>query len=134
MFKVVFDTNILISAILFGGPPRKCLELVIEGKIKLFTSTDIVSEFESVLSREKFGVAEENLRYILSSIDSIVTYVSPDKTFNIIEKDPEDNKFIECATEAGADFIISGDNHLLELKKFQKIKIMEPANFLSEYF
>lgn len=134
MFKVVFDTNVLISAILFGGNSRECLELVVEGKVELFISGEIISEFEGVLRRKKFGVAEENLRYILSSVDSIVNYVSPGKKLSIIEKDPEDNKFIECALESGADFIISGDKHLLELEKFQKIKILTPTDFLKKYF
>lgn len=134
MFKAVFDTNILVSAILFGGPPRRCLQLVIEGKIELFTSGEIITEFEGVLRREKLGVAEENLRFILSAIDSIVTYVNPDGEFDIIEKDPADNKFIECAVEANTDFIISGDKHLLELGKFRKAEIIQPADFIKQYF
>jgi uncharacterized protein len=133
LFKVVFDTNVLVSAILFGGPPRECLELVIEGEIELYISKGIISEFEGVLRRDKFGVAEENLRYIISSIDLIAKFVSPKSKLNIIKKDPEDNKFIECALESEADFIISGDSHLLELSEFQKIKILKPADFLKQY-
>lgn len=134
MFKVVLDANILISAILFGGPPRKCLELAIEGKIELFTSKEIIAELTGVLKREKFGIQEENLHYIVTALESITNLVTPKQRFNIVEKDPEDNKFIECAIEADADFIVSGDKHLLEISEFQKIKILKPTNFLKNYF
>jgi len=134
LFKVVFDTNVLISAILFGGHPRKCLELAIEGKIELFLSEDITDEFKGVLKREKFGIPEENLHYIITALKSIANLVNPKKSFNIIKKDPEDNKFIECAVEAESDFIISGDKHLLDLLEFRKIKILNPSDFLKYYF
>ena len=133
MFKVVFDTNVLISAILFGGSPRKCLELAIEGEIELYLSKEIIREVEGVLSREKFNIAEENLRYIISSLDSIAKFVSPKSKLDIIKKDPQDNKLLECAIESEADFIISGDIHLLELSEFRKIKILKPAEFLKQY-
>ncbi len=134
MFKVVFDTNVLISAILFGGSPRKCLELVIEGEIELYLSKEIIREVEGVLSREKFNITEENLRYIISSLDSIAKFVSPKTKLDVIKKDPQDNKILECAIESEADFIISGDTHLLELSEFRKIKILKPADFLKQYF
>ena len=133
MFKVVFDTNVLISAILFGGSPRKCLELAIEGEIELYLSKEIIREVEGVLSREKFNIAEENLRYIISSLDSIAKFVSPKSKLDIIKKDPQDNKLLECAIESESDFIISGDIHLLELSEFRKIKILKPAEFLKQY-
>ena len=134
MFKVVFDTNVLISAILFGGSPRKCLDLAIEGEIELYLSKKIIREVEGVLSREKLNIAEENLRYIISSLDSIAKFVSPKSKLDIIKKDPQDNKLLECAIESEADFIISGDIHLLELSEFRKIKILKPAEFLKQYF
>jgi putative PIN family toxin of toxin-antitoxin system len=134
LFKVVFDTNVLISAILFGGYPRKCLELVIEGKIVLYITEEIIREFEGVLKREKFGIPDETLHYIVTSLDSIVNFVSPEMKLKIVEKDPADNKFLECAVTADADFIISGDTHLLELSEFRKIKILNPSDFLKHYF
>jgi putative PIN family toxin of toxin-antitoxin system len=134
LFKVVFDTNVLISAILFGGSPRKCLEHAIEGEIELYLSKEIIREVEGVLSREKFNIAEENLRYIISSLDSIAEFVSPKTKLDIIKKDPQDNKILECAIESEADFIISGDTHLLELSKFRKTRILKPADFLKQYF
>ena len=134
MFKVVFDTNVLISAILFGGYPRKCLELAIEGKVELYITEEIIREFEGVLRREKFDLTEENLHYIISSLDSIANFVPTGTRLDIIEKDPEDNKFLECAVTARADFVISGDAHLLEFSGFRRIKILSPADFLKQYF
>lgn len=65
----------------------------------------------------------------------VVAYVSrllePSRSFEAVEEDPEDNKFVDVAVEAGADFILSGDSHLLELEEFRGVEILEPSEFLS---
>ena len=119
---------------MFGGFPRKCLELAIEGEIELYISKEIIREIEGVLSRKKFDIPEESLRYIISSLDSIAEFVNPKIELDIIKKDPQDNKILECAIESEADFIISGDTHLLELFEFQKIKILKPADFIKQFY
>ena len=119
--RVVFDTNIFISAIIFGGNPRQCLELARNGEIQLFSSRLILVEFAQKL-RQKFFFEEQDIRDAIQGILLFTTLVSPTKKITIVKKDPTDNKILECAEEAEADFLLSGDKkHLLPLKKFHKM-------------
>ena len=65
---------------------------------------------------------------------SISEFINPVQVLNIIKKDPDDNKFLECAAEFEADFIITGDKHILELGSYQNIKILSPSNFIKKYY
>lgn len=128
--KVVFDTNIYISAIIFGGNPRACLEMVRSGEISLFTSKDILLEIAQILGN-KLGWPEKDVREVIAGISTLSTLVQPQVKLEIVEKDPTDNKILEAALEAEADFIVSGDKkHILPLKEFEGIKIISSAEFL----
>jgi hypothetical protein len=129
--KVVVDTNVLVSALLFGGTPGKLIVLWQTGAIKPLASKEIFDEYLRVLTYPKFGLSEEEIHFllyqqILPYFDVIDIQPGP----RIISKDPEDEKFIKCALAGKATFIISGDQHLLALKSYQKIKILSPADFL----
>lgn len=132
MFKVVLDTNILISAVVFGGKPREILKQAIEGKIRLAVSEPIIKEIREVLGRDKFGYPASMIHFIIGELESIAEFVEPQKKIEIIKKDVEDNRILECAVVFGADVIISGDNHLLELKIYNGIKIIRASDFLKE--
>jgi uncharacterized protein len=134
MYKIVLDTNILISAIVFGGKPRKILNSVIAGKIEFATSKDILEEVEGVLSGKKYKYPVQVVYEIRNAIEELGEIVLPKKSVNRIKKDPDDNRILECALYAKADFIISGDNHLLELKQFNGIQIVNPTEFLEKHF
>lgn len=128
--KVVFDTNIYISAIIFGGNPRACLELARGDEIELFTSKSLLLELARKL-RSKFKYSEEEIKEIIVGISKFVEIVQPEIKINLIKKDPSDNKVLEVAREAKADFIISGDKrHILPLKKFEETRIVSAADFL----
>ncbi|MDP2951456.1 MAG: putative toxin-antitoxin system toxin component, PIN family [bacterium] len=128
--KVVLDTNIFISALLFAGKPMQILNLVRKQKIKLFISEPITAEVSRVL-KEKFAWQDKNISKVLKKIKGISTTVFPGVNINIIAIDPSDNRILECALEAEADFLISGDKkHLLPLKKFKNIPIVDPDEFL----
>jgi len=130
MVKVVIDTNILVSATLFGGNPEKVLDLVEEGKIKIFISEEILEEFKRVLQR-KFGFSLDMTEVTASAIKEISTLVTPTQRLNVIKKKEVDNRVLECAVEGKAQYIISGDKrHLLPLREYQGIKILSPAEFL----
>ena len=131
--KVVLDTNVLISGILFGGNPRQILELVIQGKIDAYISPAIFTEFREVLIRPKFGLTQEKCFSIAKEIEDIFCFVFPRITVDLIKDDPEDNIILECALAAGVKYIITGDPHLLKLELFEKIKIISPASFVAEY-
>ena len=134
MMKVVLDTNTYISGILFNGAPRKVLNLIIEGKVESFISDEIVTELREVLGREKFGLSGDNVHFIVAEIESVNNVVYPAIPIQAVEKDTTDNKVIECAVEADADVIISGDKHLTELKRFRNIEIAYAGDFLYKYF
>ena len=132
--KVVFDTNIFISAIIFGGNPRSCLELARAGEIELFTSRELLLELARKF-REKFRWGEEEIVDVIEGISNFAKIVRPTKEINLIKEELTDNRVLECAQEAKADFIISGDKkHILPIKKFQKIQIMSVKSFLDKFF
>jgi uncharacterized protein len=133
MLKIVLDTNVLISAIVFGGKPRKILEKIISGKSGFAVSKDILDEVDGVLSGKKFKYPSQAVYEIRNAIEELGEFVVPEIRINRITKDPDDNKILECAITAKADIIISGDSHLLELKKFNGIQIVSPAEFLEKF-
>ena len=133
MIKVVLDTNIYISGILFAGKPREVLDLAIKGKIHVFISPDILSELRDVLSRKKFGFSPERVDIIIREIESITTMINPAKKYSIVSHDSDDNIIIDCAMESRVEYIITGDNDLLCLNKYKRITIINPALFIEEY-
>ena len=130
-FKVVVDTNVVVSALLFGGHPGRLIELWQMDAIKPVASKQIIDEYLRVLTYPKFKLSAEEINFllyqqILPYFDIIDVHHGP----AIIKKDPEDDKFIRCALAGKAKFIISGDQHLLALKFYRKIKIVSPADFI----
>lgn len=130
MVKVVVDTNVLISAALFGGNPEKILNLVEEGKIKILISEEILEEFRKVLQK-KFGFSLNMAELAASGIGEIFTLITPIQRINVIKEKEADNRVLECAVEGKAQYIITGDiKHLQPLKEYRGIKILSPAQFL----
>jgi putative PIN family toxin of toxin-antitoxin system len=130
--KVVVDTNVLVSALLFGGKPGKLIPLRQRGTIRPLASKEIIEEYLRVLTYPKFKLAEEDINFLLyREILPYFEVVDVEPGPRIIKKDPEDDKFIRCALAGKAKWIISGDGHLLALKTYQKIKILTPSEFLS---
>lgn len=129
MVKVVFDTNVYISALLFGGLPQKLFKLAFENKFELYISPEINSEIFSVLIK-KFEYSPTRARQVVSTINSITHLVHPRQTINVIKKWPADNRILECCYEAQANFLVSGDKkHLLPLKKFHSTQIVTTSQF-----
>lgn len=132
--KVVFDTSIYLSAIIFGGNPRTCLELARSGEITLFSSRAILLEFAEKL-RQKFLWEEEDIHEAIEGFLVFVALVDPQKNIKVIKGDPKDNRILECALKAKADYIISGDKkHLLALKIFKTIPILSAQKFLADFY
>jgi len=130
IIKVVLDTNVIISAILFGGKPRQILKQIIQGKINAFISPAMLTEFKEVLVRPKFCLTNEECYTIIKEIEDLFLLVFPKREINLIKDDPDDNAVLECAFTADVEYIISGDHHLLSLDSFEGIKIIPPAKFL----
>ncbi len=132
MLKVTADTNILVSAVIAEGNEFKLLELAKEGKIKLILSPAILLEFKNVISREKFGFSQKQIISILKQIISICEMVVPALKVDAIKDDPIDNMVLECAEAGKAEYIVSGDEHLLKLKEYKGIKIVTTQEILKK--
>lgn len=128
--KVVFDTNIYISALLFGGNPRQCLELAKAGEVELLSSRAIYLELADKL-QNKFLWEIDDIKELVIGLSKISMIVSPGIKIDKIKGDPRDNRILECALHAKADYIVTGDKkHLLSLKKFRKIPIISAREFM----
>ncbi|MBU0952147.1 MAG: putative toxin-antitoxin system toxin component, PIN family [Elusimicrobia bacterium] len=131
MIKIVFDTNILISVFIFpGGPPEEIFHGVIMQDYKLGISAPILEEFNKVL-RKKFTWSENKIAVIIKLIQRNSTIVTPKYKVKAIH-DESDNRILECAEEFNADYIISGDKHILKLKKYKNTRIRLASDFLKE--
>ena len=133
VIPVVVDTNVIVSALLFGGTPGRLIDLWKEGRIQLYVCIEIIDEIMRVLTYPRFQLSEKEISYLI--YDEILPYseiVDIPSGPVIISRDPSDDKFIRCAESAGADVIVSGDRHLLSLKKHGDIKILTPARFLAD--
>ena len=131
--RVVIDTNVVISALLFGGEPGELIPLWKSGRIKPLASKEMVDEYLRVLTYPKFGLTSEEINFLL--YQAIVPYfeiVRAKAGRVIVGDDPSDDKFIRCAEAGRAKTIISGDQHLLRLKSFGAISILTPVQFLKE--
>lgn len=132
--KVVFDTNILISAIIFGGNPKTCLELARSGKLELYTSKPLLLEFAQKL-KVKFKWDDQDINDVIEGIAKFAQITEPKLKITLIKKDPPDNRVLECALEAKVDYIVSGDKkHILSLKKFKNTLILSSTQFLKNYY
>jgi putative PIN family toxin of toxin-antitoxin system len=128
--RVVADTNVYISALNFAGTADEVLALGRAGAIAVFISQPILDEVESVLIR-KFKWAAPRVREAARAIRDFAVLVNPVESVNLVREDEPDNRIIECAIAAGADAIVTGDQHLLKLRRFRNILIMAPREFLS---
>ena len=132
MIRLVLDTSTLISALGWKkGNPRKIFEDCLSGKYQLIESIDLINEFLKVFNRDKFSfISKEDKQEFIVRLFEICNLVEPKTKLNIIEDDPEDNIVLECALEGNANYIISSDPHVLKLKEFKGIKIVNPKEFL----
>lgn len=126
---VVLDTNILISAIFWRGLPYKVVLNALKKKYSLCLSTEILNEFEEKLSL-KFKFPEDKIKNHIEILMEYGEIVEPIVKVDVIKEDSDDNRILECALSCNADYIISGDKHLLRLKQFKGIKIVTAKKFL----
>ena len=129
MTRVVADTNVLVSALHFGGKPRQLLDLATDGQVDLAVSEAIIAETLRVL-RDKFHHAPEWIVEADRQLRVITRFVQPTERIEVIQADPTDDRILECAVAAEAHVIVSGDTHLLSLGRFRGILIQRVAEFL----
>lgn len=131
--KIVLDTNVLISAFVFGGKPRSVFDLAIRGECDLFISPDLLEELRMVLLGKKFRFSLTLVQEITNELCFLATILVPSRRCSVIHEDPDDNRVLECALEARADVIVSGDLHLLTLGQYEDILMLNPETFLRRY-
>jgi len=129
--RVVLDTNVLVSGILFEGNEAKILRSAEEGRIAVFLSLEILEEFVDVLSRKKFQLTAQEVLTATEYILSFVKIKEPARAVKIGIRDPEDLKFFACAKRSRAHFLVTGDKDLLAVRTFDGTQILTPAKFLS---
>jgi len=126
---VVLDTNILISSVFWRGQPYQVVLAAIQKKFTLCLSPSILRECEEKL-RNKFRFPEEKLKKFMGLLISASERIVPLLKIDAVKSDAKDNHIIECAVTARADYIVSGDHHLLDLKVYQGIQILSAKQFL----
>ena len=130
--KIVVDTNVVISGVFFGGNPRKIVEAIVDGAINAYATAEIVDEYmeiiESMIMRKQGKISLSILSPLFSSLKVI-----EGKTDIAICRDPDDDKFIECAVDAKALYIVSGDNDLLDIEAYDGIQIITAKEFCEKY-
>ena len=132
MPRVILDTNVIISAFLTAeSNPALVLALCLEGSLTVCLSETIWQEYQGVLRRKKFqGLDQESIEKLLSVLKQQALWVSPRIQVNILSRDPADNKFLECALESQADYLITGNIRHFPLKKFHNTRIINPRDFI----
>jgi putative PIN family toxin of toxin-antitoxin system len=135
MNRVVLDANIFVSAVLnTSSNPGRILDLARSGKIKLLVSPDSLAEVKAVLSyphlKKLHRKGPKWIKEFLQELSQKAEMTPGDLVVDAIKADPSDNIYLACAAEGKADFIVSGDHHLKDLKSFRGIPIVDPATFL----
>ena len=119
--KIVIDTNVVASAIFFGGRPRQLLEELILKNLEAVVSPDIITEYQETFDELRSRYPDKLVRIPLASIVSACSLVTPAEHFNVC-RDPDDDKFIDCAVAGKCIYIVSGDKDLLSLRELVSIQ------------
>ncbi len=132
--KVVLDTNILVSALLFNGRLSRIVRLWKTGQITPYVSKETFHEFKNVLKYPKFGLSEKEINTIIE--EEVLPYfqvVDLKETVKGVCKDLDDEKFISCAISSSAKFLVTGDNDLYDLKRYKFVKIIKASDFIKMF-
>ena len=126
--RIVVDTNVIISGLFFGGNPSKVLMAIVDSKVNALATKEIINEYINVIERM---MTNKTKSFELATLDILFTSFEliDRKTVLELSRDPDDNKFIECAIDGNAMYIVSGDNDLLVLKQYNDIKIITVNDF-----
>jgi uncharacterized protein len=128
--RVLLDTNVLISAILFRGLPRTLLSGAIRGELDLVTSPALLDELEAVLTR-RFEFPPELARAVMGELESLADVVVPDDV-PAVSRDPDDDQVLAAAVAGDVEAIVTGDADLLVLEMHRGIRILKPSDFVAE--
>lgn len=132
--RIVADTNTVVSALLWFGPPRRIFDVARAGTVELCTSADLLYELDEVLHRDKFAQrlvrAQVSSHELVLGYTALATLIEPAPIVAVVLADPDDDAVLACAIGANAEIIVTGDRHLLELKQYQNISILTASETL----
>lgn len=130
--KIVVDTNVIISGVFFGGAPMQILSAIVSSKVTACATTEIVDEYleivDEMVSRKQGTINRDILSPLIRSLEMIEP-----QTHVEVSRDPDDDKFLGCAKDAKAVYIVSGDKDLLVLERFENIEIVTARDFCDRY-
>lgn len=130
--RTVIDTNIFVSSF-FGGKPRKIIDLWKNGNLTLCLSAEILDEYVEVLHRLGFSDQEEMGELLAMFAENVnILFTAKTPKLRVVQEDPDDDKFIECAVALKAQYVITGDKALKAVEEYVGIKILAPAQFLEQ--
>ncbi|HEY1341546.1 MAG TPA: putative toxin-antitoxin system toxin component, PIN family [Bryobacteraceae bacterium] len=129
MIRAVVDTNLYVSALVFGGKPAAVIQLADEGAFELVVCAQIRDELAATLTR-KFGWSSDRVRHASDVLWNRASWVVPPQ-LPPASRDRDDDFILACALEAGAGFVVTGDQDLLALHPFRGIAVFTPADFLA---
>lgn len=129
MLSVTADTNIWVSALTHRGNPRRLIDMAEAGQIRLDISDAIIDETRRILGK-RFRWAPDAINEAEAQMRAFGNHVTPTKTLSIVPHDPDDNRIVECAVEAGSDYLVTGDNDLLGVRGIGTVQILKVADFL----
>lgn len=130
-YRVVLDCNVVISALLLKGRISSVVGSWKSGAFRLLACKEMLEEWARVMAYPRFGLSEEDIHYLIET--EIVRFIEPIAIENIpdlVKEDPSDNVYLACAAQGNADFLVSGDAHLLALRSFRSAAIITPSRFL----
>ena len=128
---VVFDTNVLVSALGFGGTPLDAVvHALSDPDIRVIASEETLGELSRVMEYERLPFTDRDRDQFLTVLRREVETVAPTESIAEIERDPDDNAFLECAVAGEADCLVSGDDHLRDLNSFRGVDVVSPTDFL----
>ncbi|MBD5426601.1 MAG: putative toxin-antitoxin system toxin component, PIN family [Treponema sp.] len=130
--RIVIDTNVVASGIVFGGKSERLLELAIKNDVEMCVSPQILAEYDEIIVRLSAKYPNRTIAISLKDLTDNALLVTPSQTITVC-RDPDDNKFIECAMEGKCLYIVSGDNDLLDLRSYADVEIVTVAEFFERY-
>ncbi len=129
MIRVVLDTNILISGLLYLGKPKRLIDSALNGKIEVVSSPEMIDEFKEVIVRKKFRLNHAEQELMINFVIRLSRITLVKSKFKVVE-DPDDDMVINTAYDGKASYIVSGDADLLKLKQFEGIRIIKASEML----
>lgn len=134
MPRIVLDTNVLISSLIKRGKSRELTNKIAKNRLTLVLSQEILSEFIEVMDRDKFRkyATKSEVKKFTSFLLQTAEVVKIKSNFRVVKEDPKDDVVLNTAFDGRAEYIASGDEHLLKLKRFKGVKILSVAEMLEK--